>query len=389
MKEQKRIVWLIDVLGRGGAERLMVPLMQHIDTERFQTRVCVLREKYGNPVAEELKRMGVKVDMLPVNRLRDLTAIPRMVRYFRRHQTDLVHTQLEFANALGNAAAGMMGLPSVCTIHTLEDPAPGSKKHRRMKLMWWSLRRFCDRVITVSEGARRHYLAVSGDMPDKVVTLHNGIDLSSFPKLGPDKRVELRESLGVPAHAPLMVTVAVLRPQKGIQYMIEALPAILEAVPDAFYMVVGDGDYYQVLMESAQKSDVGERVVFTGFRQDIASLLSISDLFVLPTLAEALPTVLAEAMATSLPLIVSEVGGVPEMVVDGVNGLLLPPADVDRLAAACIHVLRDEVDARRMGEAGWQIVNERFNIRKQVQRLGDLYDEVLERSAGRYALSRR
>lgn len=382
MTERKRIIWLIDVLGRGGAERLMVPLMQHIDANRFITRVCVLRERYGNPVAEELRRMGVTVDMLPVNRLRDLTAIPRMIRYFRRHQADLIHTQLEFANALGNAAAGIIGLPSVCTIHTLDDPVRGSKQSRRLRLMWWSLRRFCDRVITVSEGARKHYLAVSGDSPDKVITLYNGIDLSSFPQLDTAQRSALRESLGIPVHVPLMVTVAVLRPQKGIQFMLEALPTILEAVPDAYYMVVGDGDHRQALQEAARKSGIGERVIFTGFRQDVASLLSVSDFFVLPTLDEALPTVLAEAMATSLPLIVSDVGGVPEMVDDGVNGLLLPPGDPKSLAAACIRLIQDDADARRMGEAGWKVVNERFNIRKQVQHLGDLYDEILGSPVG-------
>jgi glycosyltransferase involved in cell wall biosynthesis len=380
--EKKRIIWLIDVLGRGGAERLMVPLMQHIDTERFLTRVCVLRERYGNPVAEELKRMGVTVDMLPVNRLRDLTAIPRMVRYFRRHEADLVHTQLEFANALGNAAASIIRLPSVCTIHTLDDPVEGSKKSRRLKLMWWSLRRFCDQVITVSEGARRHYLAVSGDSVDKVITVYNGIDLSSFPQLDTAQQAALRESLGIPAHVPLMITVAVLRPQKGIQYMLEALPAILETVPDAYYMVVGDGDHRQALQESARRSGLGERVIFTGFREDVASLLSISDLFVLPTLDEALPTVLAEAMAMSLPLVVSDVGGVSEMVDDGVNGLLLPPGDPDRLAEACIGLLQNDEDAHQMGEAGWKVVNERFNIRKQVKLLGDLYDEILGSSVG-------
>jgi glycosyltransferase involved in cell wall biosynthesis len=365
----------------GGAERLMVPYMQYLDKDRYIPRVCVFRERYGNPIAKELNQMGIPVDMLPVKHLRDLTAIPRLVHYLRQHRADLVHTQLEFSNTLGNIAARLLGLPSISTIHTHDNPLKGTKEYRRLKLMWWSMRNFCDQVIAVAEGLRNHYLAISGDSPDKVLTIYNGIDLERFNSHDRAAYARLRVNLGIPLQAPLLITVAVLRQRKGIQYMLETLPSILEAVPDAYYLVVGDGEFRMVLQDYAQRKGINQHVVFTGFREDIPDLMAISDVFVLPTLDEALPTVLAEAMAACRPIIASAVGGIPEMVEDGANGVLIHPKDPAQLAQACIHLLGNLALARRMGEKGWEIANERFNIHKQVHIMGDLYWELLNTAA--------
>jgi glycosyltransferase involved in cell wall biosynthesis len=320
--------------------------------------------------------------LLPINRLRDLTAIPRVVRYLSQHRADLVHTQLEFSNTLGNLAAKLLGLPSVSTIHTHQAPLKGTKEFRRLRLMWWSMRKFCDRVIAVAEETRGNYLAVSRDAPHKVITIYNGIDLSSFRPVDATERARQRERLGIPEQAPLIITVAMLRQKKGIQYMIDAFPTILESIPGAHYLIVGDGDYRPALHELAVRRGLSERITLAGLRYDIPDLLGTSDLFVLPSLDEALPTVLAEAMAARRPVIASAIGGIPEMVADGVNGLLLPPGEPTQLAQACIRLLNNPDLAAKMGAAGWEIANQRFNIRTQAQQTGDLYWELLE-TAGR------
>jgi glycosyltransferase involved in cell wall biosynthesis len=231
--------------------------------------------------------------------------------------------------------------------------------------------------VAVSEGTRQHHIRLGKLAPEKVVTLYNGIDLSCFSLNGQFDRRASRQALGIPLDAPVLITVAVLRPPKGIQYLIEALPTILQAVPEARYLVVGSGQHEAALKELAQTYGVAERVIFTGARDDVPALLSMSDLFVLPTLTEALPTVLAEAMAAQKPIVASSVGGVPEMIEHGCNGLLVPPADPAKLAAACLQLLQDQAQARAMAYAGRQIVEQRFNIRKQVEHLGDLYQELL------------
>lgn len=374
---RKRVIFLIDSLGMGGAERLMIPYLQHFDTSRFEPYVCALQIRSGNPIAADIERLGVPVDLLPVRRLRDPRNLFRVVRYLRRRQADLVHTQLEFSNVLGSLASRLIKIPSVCTLHTFFDPSWGKKSWRRHLAMWWTLRHFCDRIIAVSEGTRQHHIEVGRLPPERVVTLYNGIDLSGFASADEKTRLAGRQALNIPPDAPVLITVAVLRPQKGIQYMIEAMPAVLQAAPEARYLVVGSGEHEAVLKRMVDAYGLAERVIFTGVRQDIPNLLALSDVFVLPTLGEALPTVLAEAMAAGKPIVASAVGGVPEMVEEGVNGLLIPPSDPDKLAGACIRLLRDPEQARRLGYSGRQIVEQRFNIERQVQLLCDLYDSLL------------
>ena len=372
-----RVAMLIDSLGMGGAERLLTIYLQHFDTSRFEPRVCALQIRENNPIAADIQRLGIPVDLVSVPHLRDLRALPRLVRYLRRQKIDLLHTQLEFSDTLGSIAAKIAGIPAVTTLHTFDAPAPGTRLYWRLKLRWWVFRHFSDRVIAVSEGTRQHHLKMGQLPPDKVITLYNGIDLSRFTPVTAESRRATRAEFGIPPQAPLLITVAVLRPPKGIQYLIEALPRILQAMPQARYLLVGDGEHRAALQALAQKHSVAERVIFAGSRTAIPDLLAAADLFVLPTLTEALPTVLAEAMAAQLPIVASKVGGVPEMVEDRRNGLLVPPAEPASLADACLKILQNPAQAQAMAAAGRQIVEEKFNITRHVQQLGDIYQEIL------------
>lgn len=378
--KKKTIIFVIDGLGIGGAERLMVPILRHLDRERFSVRVCVLQSKDGNPLAEDIRALGVPVDFLNVRRLRDFTAILRLRNYLKESRADIVHTQLEFANILGNISAKLLGLPSVCTVHVLPALETSLKSQLHQSAEWMMLRIFCDRVIAVSEETRLHYIAHSGIPPRKLVMIHNGIDLTQFQRLEPDiVRAAVRREFNLPDNSILLTTVAVLRPLKGIEYMIRALPAICAAYPTAYYLIAGDGAYRDILMTEAEQADVKERVIFASRRADIPRILSASDIFVLPTLTEALPTVLAEAMACRLPIVASAVGGVPEMVRSGENGILIPPMQPAELSRACNALLVDSDLRVRMGEEGWKLVNQKFNIDRQVLQLEQQYFELINR----------
>jgi glycosyltransferase involved in cell wall biosynthesis len=373
-----KIAYVIDGLSMGGAERLMVPILKYLNRANFEAHVCALQSKDGNPMAEEIRALGVPVDCLEIRHLRDLNAVPRLIKYLQGVDADLVHTQLEFANILGNISAKYLRLPSVCTIHIMPSLDVKTKLKLHQRAEWLALRLFCDHVISVSEEAREYHLHISGTTADRVSTIYNGIDLSGFLSLDQElEREAVRTEFGIPSDATLLTTVAVLRPQKGIQYMIRALPEVLASNTNTHYLVIGDGTHRNTLIEEAKKSNVNHRVIFAGMRKDITRLLAASDIFVLPTLTEALPTVLAEAMAAKLPIIASRVGGVPEMVMDGENGCLVEAEDVDGLAAACIHLLNNHQKCVKMGAVGWNIVNQTFNIERQVDKLEDLYVEQL------------
>jgi glycosyltransferase involved in cell wall biosynthesis len=374
-----RIVYIIDGLGMGGAERLMIDMLKFLSREDFEPRVCVLQEKDHNFVGADLQAQGIPVDRLPVRYLRDLSAIPRLSGYLRTVNADLVHTQLELSNVVGNIAAKLNRLPSVCTIHVLPTVSNRLKRNVHYRLEAFILRSLCDRVIAVSEKARQMHISMNGARPSQVMTIYNGIDITDFSKLDrATERATARMELGIPQNATVLISVAVLRPEKGIDCMLEALPSILDSYSNAYYLIVGEGPRRQEWEARAAELGIHDHVIFTGLRRDVPRLLAASDIFVLPSLTEALPTVLAEAMASRLPIIATSVGGVAEMVEEGASGYVLEPQDVPALTRACNHLL-DSPDTRgAMAERGWQIVNQKFSIQAHVENLRQLYLELID-----------
>lgn len=374
-----KIVYFIDGLGMGGAERLMVPILKNLDKNRFEPRVCVFQVRGGNPISDELKSLGIPVDLLHIPYLRDITALPRLRRYLKDFQADLVHTQLELGDTLGNIVSKWLRLPSICTIHSMPSQEMTVKSRIHQEVELFSLRYFCDKVIAVSDEARRFHIDISNTFPEKIITLYNGIDLTIYSQGDFAKEREIvRSELGIPADSVVLTTVAVLRQPKGIQYMIRALPHILQSFPNAYYVIVGDGAYREALEREVVNAGVQQRVVFSGLRKDIPRILSAADIFILPTLTEALPTVLAEAMAARLPIIASAVGGIPEMVIDGENGKLIKAGEIQELVDVTKKLLAEPTLRKRMGELGWEVVYRKFNIKEQVRLLEGIYLDLIE-----------
>ena len=375
---KKRVVWIIDSLGHGGAENLTLSLMQHFNRDRFILRVCALQIRNGNPIAKELEKIDIPVDLVQVPNLRHLANLPNLVRYLQKTKPDLIHTQLGFSDILGSFAAKLLGIPCVSTLHIVGLPENDFSEFLRVKLWWFCLRNFCDCVITVSEHTRNYHIQMGKLPKNKVVTIYNGIDLSIYEDKTQDKLRDIKRTLNINPNSVLIITVAVLRKQKGIQYMIEALPTLLETVPDLCYLVVGDGEYRNDLQELVREKNLENHVVFTGHRSDIPQMLAISDIFVLPTLTEALPTVLIEAMASRKSIVVSNVGGVPELITDGVNGLLVAPSDPPGLAEACKWLIQNKEKKEALAAVGLETAKERFDIQIQINNLSNLYDDIMQ-----------
>ncbi len=275
-------------------------------------------------------------------------------------------------------AAAAARLPFVSTQHTMSEPPRWSRPWWRVRAGDVALGRLASAIIAVSDEARRHYQVHRPYPARKLVTVRNGIDLSRFDQTAGEGPAVRRE-LGIPPDAPVLATVSVLRRDKGIQHMIAALAALAAQVPDVVYLVVGDGDHRPALEAAAARRGVAGRVVFAGSRTDVPRVLAACDAFVHPTLLDALPTVLAEAAAAGLPIVASRVGGVPEMCLDGRNGLLVEPGDEAGLAAACLRVLREPGLAARMGAQSREVARERYDIRTQAARLRDVYRAAMAR----------
>jgi glycosyltransferase involved in cell wall biosynthesis len=236
-----------------------------------------------------------------------------------------------------------------------------------------------DRLIVPSEAIARKVRAEGRDAA-RFAIVPNGIDLSRFS--GPVRPCALRGEYRIPSSAHLLGVVARLEPEKGHRHLIDAMPAILRALPETWLAIVGEGSEADALRAQAAAlgSGVAMRVVFTGRRDDVSALTSDLTLAVLPSIREAQGISLLEAMARGVPVVASAVGGIPEVVTDGVDGRLVPPGDSTALADAIIELLRDSELRRRLGEAGRRTVVDRFSIDAQVRAIQALYDEELARA---------
>jgi glycosyltransferase involved in cell wall biosynthesis len=233
-----------------------------------------------------------------------------------------------------------------------------------------------DRLIVPSESIARKVRAEGRDA--RFAAIPNGVDLSRFASPVPPCR--LRSEFSIPGDAPLLGVVARLEPEKGHRHLIAAMPAILDESPDAWLAIVGEGTEADALRAQAASLGIAGRVVFTGRRDDVTAITADLTIALLPSLREAQGISILEAMALRRPVVAAAVGGIPEVITDGLDGLLVPPADPAALAAAVVRLIRDPGLRERIGEAGYRTVADRFSIDAQVRRVEEVYDEELARA---------
>ena len=313
---------------------------------------------------ERARQAGLEAVAMPMRAPWDARAVARLVRLIRREDVSLVHTHSSVDAWLGGMAARSARVPVVRTRHVSIPIRRGWNP-----VYTW----LADRVITSGEAIRRLVMA-AGAPASRVVALPAGVDLDAFP-FGL-RSAALAETLDV--KSPIVGSVAMFRGSKGHAHLIEAFAAIRREHADATLLLVGDGIRRAWAEGLARDAGLGGSVVFTGFRADVAALLSVMDCFVLAsTRTEGIPQSLLQAFAVGVPVVASHIGGVPEVVIDGVTGCLVPPDDAGALAQGIRRVLADPGDASRRAVEGRRLVEQRFSHTAVVTRLLDLYGEVL------------
>ena len=362
-----RLLQLLATGGSGGAQESYSGLLLGLDRSRYE--VSALSLSAGSAVLR-LRALGVPVHVL--EEADDDAAVRALSEWLRREEIDLVHAHMYRAEVVGTRAAIDAGTPViVATVHSSRVRSEADVRQLA------ELTQAMDRLIVPSASIERKVRAEGRDTA-RFAVVPNGVDLSRFTAPVPPCR--LRTEYGIPGDAPLLGVVARLEPEKGHRSLIDAMPAILEVAPDARLAIVGEGSEAEALRRQARARGVAGRVIFTGRRDDISALTADLTVAVLPSLREAQGISLLEAMARRIPVVASDVGGIPEVVTDGVDGLLVPPEDAAALAAAIIRLLRDPDLRRRLGEAGFRTVADRFSIDAQVRRIQAVYDEELARA---------
>ena len=313
-------------------------------------------------LAAELRRLDVDVTVIEETRTSLLGLLLGLRRTLREHPCTLVHVHKYKDGILGTLAARMAGVPLVVrTIHGHAEPDRGWRQIKARiydTLDRFTQQYFNDLVIAVSQ-RMVETLWESGYPPTLVTCIRNGLDLSRIvPSRDP---IAVRRDLGVDVSAPLIGTAGRLELVKGHVHLVRIAKRLLQADDRTRILVAGDGPLHDQLNASAAALQVGHACLFPGSRRDIYDVMAALDIFVLPSHSEGLPMALLEAMALSRPVVASDVGGIPEVIQHGINGLLVPPGDEDALARACLELIRNREYAARLGARARQTVEQSFS----------------------------
>jgi len=370
MSDRISIVHLITELGTGGAQVALFRLLAGLDRDRFVLNVACLYHGDG-AVAGQIRALGIPVTDLGMAGKARLDALWRLDRLLRRERPLVLHSWMFHANLAGRLVGRGAGVPVVITSRRNVNIGGGWRERCKR----WTAG-LDEGVIAVCEGARQAEIERTGVLPDKVVTVYNGVDLP-FVVPDPQAVARMRRAFGVPTQGLLVGTVGRLHPQKGFASLLAAVARVRERLPAIRLLLVGDGALRRDLVARAEALGLAEVVTFAGSRGDVPEILAALDLFVLPSLWEGLPNAVLEAMAAGLPVVATAAGGTPELVVDGETGLLVPPGDVTALAEAIERLLRDAGLRRKMGEAGRKRVEGHFTIEQTVAQTVALYETLL------------
>jgi glycosyltransferase involved in cell wall biosynthesis len=235
----------------------------------------------------------------------------------------------------------------------------------------WKYRQV-DCFICASDAIRQMLLS-DGVEPTRAITVHEGIDLERVEAAPPAK---LHEELWLPHHAPVVGNVAALVPHKGQRHLIEAAMIVLRQVPDARFVIAGEGELRESLERMIKENRLEKHVILAGFRPDVLSLHKAFDIFVMSSVTEGLGTSLLDAMACGKPIVATTAGGIPEVVVDGETGFLVPPRDHRAMAEALVKLLKDPELRKKMGHAGLARARRKFSADRMVQETLKVYKRV-------------
>lgn len=365
-----RVVYMAHAFMVGGAEEMVLNLVRRLPP-RFEASVCCLVQP--GPIGEEIRHAGVDFRVLGVNPgIRRPFDVARIARYLRDTRPTIVHTFLLTASLYGRAAAILAGVPVV--IGTEVNIYERKRRHHA-----WVERLLMlgtDRVVVSADSVKQFYIGQVHADPAKIDVIYNAVDWSQLATSM--SRADMRASVGVPPEAPLAGIIARLTTQKAHVHLFDAI-ARTPALDNLHLMVVGDGELREQLAQRVAALGLSGRVRFLGARRDLGNLLRAIDMFVMPSLWEGLPLSMVLAMGAGLPVVATRVAGIPEVVQDGVTGLLVPAGDVTALGEALARLLESPGLRQRLGEAARSFVTPRFGVDGYVASIAGLYDSLLQR----------
>jgi len=352
---------------RHGVTTYLLHVLPLLADAGIELTVCFLREPH--PAADELRARGIRPVFFNAGKW-DPTVALRIAGLARRRGVRLLHATGVKGTLIARIAARVIGVRTLLHVHDLNDPGTVLGALQRLTAQP------TDAAVCVSQAVCD--LAVTGYhvRPERVRVARNGIPVEELRRAGAGAGDRVRAELDIGPGRPVLAIIGRLHPVKGHRALLSMLPAILRGCPEALLLVIGDGPERAACEALARSLGISQHVRFLGKRGDVPRLLSAIDLVLMPSQSEGLGLAAIEALAAARPVVAFAVGGLPEVVVDGVNGRLVPPGDCEAFASAVVETLRDT--ARRLSYArGAASSAQHFGVEAHVRRLIDCYRMTL------------
>ena len=380
-----RILHIIKATGLAGAERHLLILLSGLRREGFDARLLILTNP-GDVLEsffDQARQREIPVDGLVIRCNADLSLFIRLRNYIKRIAPVIVHTHLIHGDLFGIIAARWAGVPLVLTTRHNDDGFRYRTPCRQLNRYLWQR---VQAGIAVSNAISRFSVEVEDAPAGKIFTVHHGVELAGtaegheipindIPAEG--LRSSVRSQLGIDARAPVAGIFCRLTKQKGIRFGLQAIALLTRQLPDVKLVIAGEGPLQKKLHREADRLGLSDRIIWLGWREDVPRLLAAIDLLLAPSLFEGFGLIFLDAMAGGIPIVSSTASAIPEVVIDGATGFLVPPRDVDGMATAMYKLLSDPDLCRQMGQNGRERLNQYFGARRMVGKTIDIYNKLL------------
>ena len=351
---------------RGGEQQTLY-LLRSLKDRQIN---CHLACQPDSPMAARAAAAGVVVFPVVMKGEADLVAALRLNRLIRAHRYDILHSHTSHAHTLAFIAS--IGC-NTCRLVTRRVDF-SIFRNRFFRLNGIKYRYMADCYIAISEKIKEVMVA-DGITADRIFVVHSGIDLTRFAGAAHDY---LRPEFQLRPDQPVVINVAHLAGHKGQQFLIRAIPHVLEAIPGVRFFIIGEGELMAELQALAASLGIDQSLAFTGFRQDVGAFYHIADLFVMSSVQEGLGTAVLDALALGKPVVATDAGGIPEIIKDGATGCLVEAASPRALARGIIQMLAHKDKAQQMARRGQALVKEQFSIDAMVENNLAVYRRILE-----------
>jgi len=357
----------------GGVQQQLLSLLKAYSRERFNPIFCCLGPK--EEIGKEIE--GTGIEFIPLNKLRynrfSSGIVLELHRLMKKKQIHVVRTHRYRSNLYGRLAAFFAGVPVI--IASVHDNYRTDKRPKR-RIMNRILSKITDKIVAVSEAVKEDIMRYDRIDPSKIEVIPNGIDVERF---NPEKKTtDIRKEFSLEEDDIVIGFIGRIVTAKGLEYLLDALPYLKGEFKSIKLLIVGEGSLVEELKERAKKNNIFNNILFTGKRRDIPEILASIDIFVMPSIAEGLPNALLEAMAMGKPIVTTEVGGIPEVIKNEINGLLVPPRNAESLVTAIKTFLDNRHLAIKIGQRAKNYVEENLSIQTTTQKWESLYTVLLK-----------